>query len=415
MPLFRYEALDGTGNPVTAYMQELDEQAVSRRLAAQGYRPVSIEVAQRGLRASAAGLAAGAPAAATQSAPAPVSRLSAPERSIARMLHQLHISFRAGMPAYQAVSTVAGQVHDRSLRQVLVEVAQGVQRGERLSDQMERYPRIFSRGDVGTVRAAELGGFLPEAFQALADQHEQDDNTRRRLAIWVWFAHSNVVTLAVLIAFSAFFGAALRNFDVGVGMQAIGSTFLRVSLPILVLYFGGLAYFSHVRRSGGELTRKWHRSLLKLPVIGRINFLRASAVFTRMLERLYHAGVSGTTAWDTAAAAVPNLYLSDRFLSGRGAVETTGRLSAGMEQTGVLEPADVGMVATGETTGDIPQALHYLANRYEEDTRVALGAGVLRGAISFTLWAFLLGAIGFAILMQGYYGQIFKAFEEWQQ
>ena len=48
------------------------------------------------------------------------------------------------------------------------------------------------------------------------------------------------------------------------------------------------------------------------------------------------------------------------------------------------------MVATGETTGEVPQALSYLADRYEDETRVALGASVVRGALTFTLWAFLL-------------------------
>ena len=51
------------------------------------------------------------------------------------------------MPAYQALSTVAGQVHERNLRQALTEMAAGVRDGHQLSLLMERYPRLFSRGE----------------------------------------------------------------------------------------------------------------------------------------------------------------------------------------------------------------------------------------------------------------------------
>ena len=58
----------------------------------------------------------------------------------------------------------------------------------------------------------------------------------------------------------------------------------------------------------------------------KINYLRANAVFTRVLQQLYQAGVLSATAWETAAGAVPNLYLADRFLEGKRVVEHSGRL-----------------------------------------------------------------------------------------
>jgi type II secretory pathway component PulF len=411
VPLFRYEALDRTGNKVVGAMQVADEQALAVRLASMGYQPTSVEIAQRSLRQAAQRSAVGA-GSIPQAAAGPVSPLTASERALARMFHQLHISFRAGMPAFQAVSTVATQVQEPPLRQALVELSAGVRDGHRLSDLMERYPYLFTRGDVGMVRAAELAGFLPEALENLAVQHELDDNTRRRLAIWVWFFHLNVLGLLLFIPFCFFIIPAVEaGFNAMAGLRSVGQVFLVFSLPMGILYTALLVALARTRRSP-RLAYRWHRLLLKLPVVGKINSLRANSVFTRTLQQLYQAGLPAATSWETASDAVPNRFLSALYLDGKPTVEATGRLSTAMQQVGLLDPADVGMVATGESSGEVPQALRYLADRYEEDTRVALGASVVRGAISFTTWAFLIGAIGLIIFFQQYGGKIFGAVEK---
>jgi type II secretory pathway component PulF len=424
VPLFRYEALDPRGNKVVGAMQVPDEQALSARLHSMGYQPTTVQVAQRTL--TPAGRAATRAVPQTQLAqplrsggavrrpsPAvsgPLSRLTADERSVARLFHQLHTAFRAGMPAYQAISTVAAQVPERPLREALTEIAAGVRDGATLSSLMMRYPRIFSRGDVGTMRAAEVGGFLPEALQSLAAQHEEDDNTRRRLRIWEWFFHSNVVGLLLFLAAAAFIPAAMEHMDTAVasGLRASGRVFLMVSLPLTLAYCGALMYFHRMRREPA-FALKWHRFLLRLPVVGKIAYLRSNAVFTRSLQQLYHAGISTSEAWATAAGAVPNLFLSERLADGQALVESTGKVSLGMQQVGLHDPGDIGMVATGEVSGELDQCLHFLASRYEEDTRVALGASVVRGALTFTVWSTILTGAAVVLLAWSYYGNVFPA------
>jgi len=412
MPLYRYEALDRTGKTVVGAMQVADERALCERLAGMGYRPTRVEAtgppAQR----------PPAPGSVPQdrtigyAQAAPVSDLSANERSLARLHHQLYISFRAGMPAYQALTTVQGQVREQSLRHVLGEMALGVQQGNRLSDLMERHPRIFSRGDVGMFRAAEMGGFLPEAFQSIAQRYEQDDNTRRRLAAFAWLFHLNFVGFLIFVAVAQFFPGATAHAaepDAGVsgGFRAVANALVMISLPGFVLYVLALMGFNRLRRSPG-FARTWHRFLLRVPVAGKINYLRANAILTMTLAQLYKAAVLPARAWEAAAGAVPNLYLSEQFMSAHPAVESTQKLSIGLQQCGLMEPSDVGMVATGEASGEVDQALGYLAARYEEDTRVALGASVMRGALSVTMLAVAVFLVGEAFFFKSYYGQLFK-------
>ena len=50
MPLYRYEALDRTGNKVVGAMQVTDEQSLTDRLVGMGYQHTRVEIAQRNLR-----------------------------------------------------------------------------------------------------------------------------------------------------------------------------------------------------------------------------------------------------------------------------------------------------------------------------------------------------------------------------
>ena len=397
MPLYRYEALDRTGNKVVGAMQVTDEQSLTDRLVGMGYQPTRVEVAQRDLRQNRTLTGLGVPA--SGSAAVAASRLSASDRAVAQLFHQLHIAFRSGMPAIQAVSTVAGQTHERELREALMEISMGVQNGGPVSDQMERYPLIFTKGDAGTLRAAEMGGFIPEALALLAAQHEQDDNTQRRLKIWVWFFHANVALIPFIVAGLFFFPAfAASEFKVAEALKAVGHAFLTISLPMLVLYIGSLVGFQKLRKSP-RFRARWHRLLLRMPVAGKINYLRANAVFTRTLQYLNRAGVDMRSAWETASGAVPNLSLAERFASGLSVVHSTGRFSTAIQHTGLLDPHDAGMVATGEATGEIAEALDYLAARYEGETQAALGASVVRGAMTSVTWVVILTgllAVGFA-------------------
>lgn len=399
MPLYRYEALDRSGNRVVGAMQVNDEAALNTRLLAMGYRPILVQVASNGGRnGRAAARSPAAPGKQPASGGVEDSRITAGERAVARMYHQLFISFRAGMPAFQVLHTVSGQVADAQLRQMLYEMALAIRDGNTLSAQMERYPRVFRAGDVGIVRAGEVAGCLPEAFEALAQRYEQEDNARRRLGVFAGFFHVSLFAFFLIIALiwglramiQALTGSATTGADfLGSSLPAIGQALLWFTLPCSLLYGGLLFGLSRLRRSP-EKAYAWHRFLLRLPVLGKINRLRSTAVFTRTLQWLYHAGQLPANAWEDAARAVPNLYLAERFMLGKPAVESSARMSVGMQQTGLLDVADVGMVATGESTGDIPGALRYLADRYEEEVRSAITAGVTRASISFVAWALML-------------------------
>jgi type IV pilus assembly protein PilC len=413
MPLFRYEATDVTGNTVRGAMQVESEQAVGPRLEAMGYRLVQVEPAVRTLRqatptrAATAGRAVQLPGAPTPPPGASSgAALAVPERDVARLFHQLQLAMRAGMTPSAAFGHVEAQVPHPALRTALAGITAGVREGRPISDLMAEYPRIFGAGDIGLIRAGEQAGRLPEALELIGRRREEDENARGRLRLWVWLLHSNVIAVLGFIPVAFFLKDVFPSFNVVTGLASAMRVLFFVSVPL------GLGYALLVQRAQSARLdparrRGWDRLLLRIGSLRKVHQARAKAVFTRSLAWQFNAGVAPGAAWETAAAAVPNVVLAEQFQQAAPAV-ASGRPSVGLQLCGLMDPTDVGLVQTGETTGEIPQALGFLADRCEAEAQQALQDAVVQGRVRMIVWFFLIGGLGMCVFFWGYFSGVMK-------
>src|SRR5436305_10963955 len=103
------------------------------------------------------------------------------EKEKALFYRQIHSMVAAGMPLYQAISTLADQTSNPRLRRALAAMSQQILEGGRLSEVMARFPWIFSALEVRMVEAGELGGLLESVFQRLADYLEREWTLRLQI------------------------------------------------------------------------------------------------------------------------------------------------------------------------------------------------------------------------------------------
>ena len=403
MPLYHYEALDANGQQVVGSMQVAGEQALRQRLAVMGYQATLVEVSRRDLRAQRPARQA------VPTADRAAARVQLPELTVSRFYYQMATLLRAGINPFEALLQMQSTARDRRLHQIVTEMAQGVQNGHALSKEMKRYPRCFFEGDLGLIEAAEVAGCLPQAFQMLADDHEQDDQVRRRLRIWEWLFHGQFLTVLLAIPLAVLLNRAISGFWTAPDMQGYvkDSAWSAVRLGLVIvlvfggLYGGGLWFIKQARYLPGW-RRRWHGWLLRLPIVAPIQRARASAVLTRALQFLHHAGLDNVRAWATAARAVPNLALAEAAVSAEPRVESTGALSAGLTECQLIGPNEISIIAAGERAGQLEGALDKVAGHYEYELKSAIGASTTKGIISIVTWSVILGLLALAIFMAGY-------------
>lgn len=371
-------------------MQVSDETVLAQRLQTMGYVPLAVQ-------------AAGGRTAAPVGLPAGVGVPGLRRQSLSRFYYQLHMSLHAGLSAYDALTDLTVQSSDRGVATVAASMAEVAQRGGSLADGMSQFPGVFPPGDIGLIRASEMGGFVVEALQEMHTLLEADIETQRQVSriligFGVLLGIALFVTLPAIGTLKSTITASWNGAQQSETLQLLAVQWARtlalVTLPlVLVSVLAAWALRRWIRTPRGQL--RWHRFLLGVPGIGGVAFARSRAVFSAALRLLYHGGVNPPSAWTAASDAVPNRELSRRMAMQNSLVDRGATFSEAMRGTGVFPASDGGMLATGERTGNVEEVLAQLASSHHR----AAGEALARLPATSRIMAMVLGAVITAILV----------------
>jgi len=394
MPDFSYTAISSSGTPLSGRMEARDDTAVVAWLRSQGHLPVSV-----------------APAAA---APAGGGGLfgrgadKAGEADLVVMTRELVLLLKAGQPLERCLALLAGGLAPERLRPRLVRVLEKVRGGAGLADALARvggFPPLYR----ALVRAGEGAGALDQTLQQLADLLERQRQLKQAVT-------SALIYPAVL------------------GMVAVGSVLLmllhvvpqfaplfansRVELPAMTSLVLGLSAWMRawgdVALLGGllgllglswlarrEALAPWRdRTLLRLPLLGGLLAMAATARLARTLSVLLGAGTPLPNALDLAGAVAGNRAMADAVAAMRAGVRQGRGLAPSLPPGHPMPDLAVELLKVGEESGRLTQVLAYLAEVYEAKLDMAIKRflSLLEPVLVLTM-AVLVGGIVVSILM----------------
>ena len=118
---------------------------------------------------------------------------------------QLGAFVKAGLPLIEAVRILGEEAKNRTVRTAMLQIEEGLRGGERLSDCLDRHPKVFPEYYRGILRSAELTGQLDVVLDQLAKYLERDLEARRKVSAALIYpaviAAMSLVTVVVLAAF----------------------------------------------------------------------------------------------------------------------------------------------------------------------------------------------------------------------
>jgi len=318
---------------------------------------------------------------------------------------QLAILIDASTPVEETLKITALQFERSPMRQVLLSIRSQVLEGARLSEALKTHPKTFSELYVAMVASGETSGRLPEVLQRLASDFEASQKVRRKILgatiypmVLTLVAFAVVITLMVavvpkVVAQFETFGQDLPGLTKAVisisnGLQAYG---LIIGLIVVIAFIG---FQQALRRP--HIKRVWHKNLLKLPYIGRLNRDLNAARFSRTMAGLIESGTPALTAMETARHTLRNLVMQDGVVEAASKVREGTSMSAALRGTAVLPPLVVQMVAGGEASGDIGLMFSKSADYLEEefDTATTVFLNLLEPLIIIALSGVVLLIIG---------------------
>jgi type IV pilus assembly protein PilC len=394
MPVFTYTARDRLGNLTTGTVEAESDSRAAARLREDGLWVTDLRAAAAAARKREAIAAAGP----VETSIAKQLANPVPLKDLALFYRQLYTLLNSGMALYQALELMSQgmQTPNSQLRRVAGELARQVLSGGTLSAGMARFPWLFDRMQLRMMQAGEQGGLLVEILGRLSTYLEKEYNLRLEIKRRTLYPK---LLLLALILIPPIPTLVLRGFGpYAAEVWGVVSGVIIVGIPLFFLM--------RLLLKIDAIRDLYDQVKLALPILGPLIRKMAIARFSRSLAALYAAGVPIASALAMAGESAGNAALeklSHRMAPGleRGAsiAQVTGA-------SGFFPPMFVGMVGTGESSGNLDQMLDKAADFYEEESSHAtIQLVVILGVLLLLIMGILIGikVIGY---WTGYSGSV---------
>jgi len=297
----------------------------------------------------------------------------------------LAILIDAATPVEEALKVTALQFERSPMRQILLDSRARVQEGERLSDALKAHPAVFSDLFTAMVASGETSGRLAMVLERLATDLEASQKIRRKiLAATAYPIVLSIVALLVVTVLMVFVvPKVVSQFD-SFGQELPGLTKFVIATSDWLKQFGLLALIIIILGIIGfnlalrvdDIRVRWHKFILALPLIGRLNRDLNAARFARTMAGLIDSGTPSLSAMDTARHTLRNKVMRDAVTDAAKKVREGSSMSKALKQTGVFPPLVTQMVAGGEASGNVglmfAKSADYLENEFESATAIFL-------------------------------------------
>ncbi len=369
MAFFRYQFTDAKGNVLEGTLQATTEAEAEALIRLRGYPNASL------INPNAIPVQAVAPALPPRIDTSPKIKRTRKGSDKDRffLFSQFAKLLNAGINPAKAFEEVARVTRIEHFKGSFHELAADVTNGKPISETMARYPDLYPDHIVGMLKAAEAGGFLPEAFAVISGQAE-DAYKFKRFHWFIWYLIPRAIASIPLVF--AFRVALLEMARAGTGdlvprlfQQIIWPygpiTLAIIGIMLLLRWWLGTYPMRHFR----------HRMGLKAPIYGPRARNESIAVFTWTLSKLSKAGISPNSSWKLATETVPNLEMQARLTDAASRMHTGSRLSDVVFGSRIFPDEYAPIISTGELVGDVPGALEQLErvsrNEFEETSKKA--------------------------------------------
>ncbi|MCE9666699.1 type II secretion system inner membrane protein GspF [Myxococcus stipitatus] len=382
MPVFEYRGLNTAGKQVKGLLEADSPKTLRSKLRADGIFLTDVLAQAEGSRGA---VAKGANAAlvARDIDLRKLGRGRVNTDDVAIFTRQLSTLLGAGVTLVESLSALVDQVEKERFKRALSDIKQRVNEGSSLADAMGQHPKIFPAIYVNMVRAGEASGALDAVLTRLADFTENQARLQQKiLSTMLYPAIMMVVGGGILVALMVFvvpkvtkiFETMKQTLPLNTRLLIASSNFFQnwwwAVVPLMAL--GVWLFVRWTKSAKGK--PKWDRFVLKAPVVGNLVRLLAISRFARTLSTLLKSGVPLLAAMDIVKAIMTNSVLAEVVENARDSIREGESIATPLKRSGEFPPLVYHMVAIGERSGQLEDMLTNVADNYETQVNVRIGA-----------------------------------------
>ncbi len=298
-------------------------------------------------------------------------------QDIVMFSRQLALLLESGTDIATSLDLLQEQSDNQVFNKIIGDVASDIRGGTSLAVALSKHPRAFSSMYYRAVAAGEQGGKLEIVLRQMATHIEKSIATEKsvRNALTYPFIVVIIAVIVVIVLVSFVLPAFTKMYDqFGVELPLVTRILMAITdwfsvygvFVIIGILIAVFAVYLYIRTPGGK--HWWDRTVLKLPVLGRIAHLGELGRCCRTMSLLIRIGlplpeVMGMTIYNSNNKVVAeNLTgVQQDLIRGEG-------LSRPMAKRKLFLPMMTQMVKVGEETGNLDNTLDTVADSFEMES-----------------------------------------------
>lgn len=382
MKSYGYVARDLTGVLKKGILQAACSNEVLNQLRKQGFTPISVREM----------------ALTEKKSQKRARRKRIKSADLATLSWQLSTMLQGGIPVTTALEIIREDTDNLTLRDILQQISDKVKKGQPFSECIAEFPKIFNRLTCAMILAGETSGNLGNVVGKLAEYFDNRDKIAKKVKgamAYPMFVLTFIILIVIFIM--AFIVPRFRKiFDqMGGSMPAFTRGFMGFYDVVAqnILYIVGSVILLIVLAVSLAKTPKGHhwlsKTILKIPLFGKIVSHAFVATFCRTTSTLLVAGVSVLDAFNILTGMTNNDIIKSAITQTKENIESGSNISTSMSQAGFFPNMVVKMIQVGEESGSTAQVLNKTSEHYERkvDTMVTALMSLLEPVMIVTVGA----------------------------
>lgn len=373
MPAFAYQAIDKSGKSSKGVLEGDNPRQIRQLLREQSLLPIEVEQVKESTVSDKSGALAFL-------GRLRQTRLSASE--LALLTRQLATLVESALPLEEALLAVAEQSEKPQQKNMMMAVRSKVVEGHGLADALRDFPSVFDELFVAMVAAGEKSGHLDTVLNRLADYTENREKTRSQIvqamvypSLMMFFAFAIIMLLLTVVV-----PKIVGQFDhMGQDLPTITQILMDVSafLQNNGLWLGLVLLIAIVLLKRflalPHIALQYHKWLLTVPLIGKVNRGMNTARFARTLSILTSSAVPLLEAMRIASDVLLNRHIKKEVQEASVLVKEGTSLRAALSKTKIFPPMMMHMIASGEKSGDLQEMLGRAADNQDREFESLVG------------------------------------------
>lgn len=395
MAAFEYIALDSKGKELKGVAEGDTARQVRQVLRDQGLTPLQIDATSETRTKQ-------NKATTTNRGKKPVlfqRGISATE--LALFTRHIATLIQASLPLEESLASVANQSEKQRIKSMIFSVRSRVLEGHPLAMGLAEYPKIFPELYRATVAAGEQSGHLDTVLERLADYTENQQELQSKVRQALIYPAVLTVFAVVIVVFlmTNIVPQVVSVFD-DLGQELPGLTTALIAISDFIVHYGFLMLLAFIGAVIGMnyllsqtvYRKRYHRLLLRIPIIRRLVRGLNTAMFTRTFSILSSSGVNVLEAMKISASVINNLPMRSAVIEATDRVREGIGIKVALAKSGLFPPMTLQLIASGENSGKLEEMLERASNQLEREqvTLIAYIVGIFEPVIILTMGVLVL-------------------------